>query len=246
MELKKEINMDQFRRALPVGIRKTLTEDLYETINSISGDNVFREHYKDTLFCYSSVLKDGRYKLNEYITAVKYVSSKLLGNSDVKSYMVAHPERYQRMLDMGYQQNRVSGHVSAYNKTGLVMEILGQAMVPTYLLNADLFQKALNAQAMLMISAKSEKVRSDAANSLLTHLKVPEAQKIQLEIGVSEDGAIQELRNTVAALVTQEKRMLERGEMGVKDIAERGLVYDADFKKEEEKEGEEVEIAGSK
>jgi hypothetical protein len=36
---------------------------------------------------------------------------------------------------------------------------MAQTLVPSYVLNADLYQKALNTSAELMISAKSEKVR---------------------------------------------------------------------------------------
>ena len=232
MKLNKDIDLEQFRNTLPVGFRKNLAEDLFEDINNINGDGVFRDHYKETLFSYTSVLKEGKYKLKDYIVAVKYVSSKLLGNTNKQSYIVAHPNRYQNMVDIGYSENRISGHISAYNNNGLVQKILSQSMVPTFLLNADLFQKALNAQAMLMISAKSEKVRSDAANSLLTHLKVPEAQKIELEIGLSEDSSIRELRETTLKLVEQQKTMLKVGAMNVKEVAESGIIYNGECKEE--------------
>jgi len=80
-----------------------------------------------------------------------------------------------------------------------------------------------------MLSARSEKVRSDAANSLLTHLKQPEAQKIELDIGVKEDSSINALRASTMELVAQQKMMLKAGAMHAQEVAHSKLIIDADF-----------------
>ena len=105
-----------------------------------------------------------------------------------------------------------------------------QTLIPSYVLNQDLYQKALNVQAELMVSAKSEKVRSDAANSLLTHLKMPETQKVELEIGVKEDSAINALRATTMELARQQRMMLEAGAMNAQEVAHSRLVIEGEAK----------------
>lgn len=224
------LTIDQFSQALPLGLRKTVAPGIMNTINSLgSADEVFRETYKDNLLSYAGVLESGKFKMTDYITAVKYVSSKLLGHTNMESYIAALPDRYQMMVDKGYSDNRISGHVAAYNKNILVNRILEQTLVPTYILNADMHQKALNCQVILMTSANSEKVRCEAANSLLTHLKVPEAQKIELDIGIKEDSSIAELRKATMELVAQQRAAIKAGANTAQDIAHSTLITDAEF-----------------
>jgi hypothetical protein len=87
-----------------------------------------------------------------------------------------------------------------------------------------MFQEALNVQADLMINANSEKVRSDAANSLLTHLKPPEKKKLEIEVSQVESSVIDDLR-----LATQEhakvlKQNIAAGAMSVREAAQGDLV----------------------
>ena len=64
-----------------------------------------------------------------------------------------------------------SAYVTAYNHNKLVNAILEQHYFQAKpSVECYLYQKATNTQAEFMISAKSEKVRTDAANSLLNHL----------------------------------------------------------------------------
>ena len=70
-----------------------------------------------------------------------------------------------------------------------------------------------------MSNAKSEKVRCDAANSLLTHLKMPETQKVELDIKVAEDSSIAALRASTLALSRQQRLMIEAGAMNSQEVA---------------------------
>ena len=79
-----------------------------------------------------------------------------------------------------------------------------------------------------MLTAKSEKVRSDAANSLLTHLKQPETQKVQLDIGVQETSVIQDLRASVMALAAANRDQIRAGVSSAKDVAHSKLFVDVE------------------
>jgi hypothetical protein len=81
-----------------------------------------------------------------------------------------------------------------------------------------------------MITSKSDKVRCDAANSLLTHLKMPEVTKVELEIGVREDSSIAALRETTLALSRQQRLMVEAGMMNAQQVAHSKLVIDVEAK----------------
>lgn len=222
------LTLEQFQRALPDKVKKSVNQELVDSINKTIGDPDLHEAYRDNLLSYTKVMADGRFKIQNYIDAVKYVSHKLLGCSNIDAYMKTFPDKYNRFVQQGVTPKDIASYVTAYNKSKLVNLIFEQTLVPHYVLNQDLYQKALNVQAELMVSANSEKVRCDAANSLLTHLKMPETQKVELEIGMKEDSSIQALRETTLALARQQRLMLEAGAMNAQEVAHSRLVIEGE------------------
>lgn len=220
-----KLTKDQFIKALPsTHYRGQVSDEVINNINSLLDEPILRENFRDNLVGYSSILANGRYNLDRYVDAVKFVSYKLLGSTAVEAYSKTFPDRYAKLLNENADNSTIASYAAAYNKTVLVNKIYEQTLVPTHVLNADIFQKAINVQAHLMMTANSEKVRSDAANSLLTHLKRPEAQKIELDVSVKEDKSIDELRQTTMDLVAAQKKMIESGMSSTKEIAHSRII----------------------
>ncbi|EPF5975862.1 hypothetical protein LJQ78_002457 [Acinetobacter baumannii] len=121
-------------------------------------------------------------------------------------------------------QKDMAAHIAGYNKSKLVNLIYEQTQIPTWVLNQDLFQKALNVQADLMLNAKSEMVRTNAANSLLNHLKPPQTQQVQLDLTVKESSAIDELRRSTMEYVAAQKQAIKAGAITAKDAAESRVI----------------------
>lgn len=213
------LTAEQFRLALPEKMKKSVNQELIDRINATLADPSMYENYRDNLVSYTSIMQDGKFTIDQYINAVKYVSHKLMGSSNIEAYSKTFPEKITDFNARGVEAKDIASYVTAYNKSKLVNLIFEQTMVPSYVLNQDLYQKALNVQAELMITAKSEKVRSDAANSLLTHLKVPEAQKVELSIGMREDNSIAQLRQATLELARQQRIAIESGVMNAQDVA---------------------------
>lgn len=120
----------------------------------------------------------------------------------------------------------------------MVNAILEQATIPVWLLNQDAYQKAINVQLELMISANSEKVRTDAANSLLTHLKAPEKQKIEMEVSVKREGGIADLMESINALAVKQKELIAGG-VTAKEIGSSNLF---EHRKEEAEDAVYVDV----
>lgn len=219
-----DLTEEQFKRVLPKKMLGSVRPELINKINSIITDPIIRENYRDNLLSYTNVMKDGKFKIEQYVDAVRYISFKLLGSSNIEAYTKTFPDRFQSFLDNETSDKDIASYVSSYNKNKLVNLILEQTLVPSHILNADVYQKAINTQAELMISANSEKVRCDAANSLLTHLKIPETQKIELDITQKEDGVIADLRATTLELINQQKAMIRNGNMTAKEVAHSKLI----------------------
>ena len=224
------LTIDQFKLALPDKVKKSVNQELIDQINNTLSDPEMYEAYRDNLLSYTKVMADGRFKISNYIEAVKYVSHKLMGCSNIAAYSKTFPDKMQRFAAQGVDSKDIASYVTAYNKSKMVNLIMEQTMIPSYVLNQDLYQKALNVQAELMITAKSEKVRSDAAAHLMNALKMPETQKVELDIGVKEDGSIAALRATTLELARQQRLMLEAGAMNAQEVAHSKLVLDVETK----------------
>jgi hypothetical protein len=223
------LTIEQFKQALPDKVKKSVNQELMDQINTTLADPELYESYRDNLVSYTKVMADGKFKISSYIEAVKYVSHKLMGCTNIDAYVKTFPDKYARFLAQGVVAKDIASYVTAYNKSKLVNLIFEQTLIPHYVLNQDLYQKALNVQAELMTTANSEKVRCDAANSLLTHLKMPETQKVELDLNIKEDGSIAALRATTLELARQQRLMVESGAMNAQEIAHGKLIIDAEF-----------------
>lgn len=220
------LTLDQFQLALPDKVKKSINQELIDQINNTLSDPEMYESYRDNLISYTKVMADGKFKVTQYIDAVRYVSFKLMGCTNIEAYTKTFPDKYQRFIQQGVQAKDIASYVTAYNKSKLVNLIFEQTLIPSHVLNQDLYQRALNVQADLMINAKSEKVRCDAANSLLTQLKAPEVKKVELDIGVKEDSSIAALRATTLELARQQRLMVESGAMNAQEIAHGKLIIE--------------------
>ena len=217
------LTVDQFKQVLPEKFKKTVNQELVDQINQTLSDPLMYDTYRDNLLSYSQVMQDGRFKIVDYVQAVKYCSHKIMGASNTEAFIKTFPNRYQRFIDNGTSQKDIASYITSYNKNKLVNLILEQSLIPSWVLNQDLYQKAINVQAELMMTANSEKVRSDAANSLLNHLKPPEVQKVELDIGVKPNNMLEDLKNSLFDLAAQQQKVIEAGVVGLKDVREQRL-----------------------
>ena len=197
--------------------RKYITDELVDVVNS-EPDSELRRVYRDNVLSYSSVLITGKYSLAAYINAVKYVSLKLLGDKSSTAYSKVFPDRYQALVDKGTSGSQIASFADNYGKNALITKIMEQTMIPTHILNAGVYQEAINTQAELMRTAKSELVRQKAAESLITNLKAPEAAKVEIDVNYSND-TIDDLRATTKALAQQQLKMIMGGQASAKEIA---------------------------
>jgi hypothetical protein len=219
------LTQDDVKQALPSHLRASVTQTIADTLNSISGDPLIAQNIRDNFVGYSAVLREGKFKTEDYIHAVAYVSFKLMGHNNEDSYARAFPQRYAALLAKGTSKKDISAYVSAYHRGKLVNLIMEQSLVPTWVLNQDLFQKALNIQAELMLNASSEKVRTEAANSLLTHLKKPETKGgFQINLNTEDTSGMKEMRDTLRQLAQQQRDMIEVGQMRTVDVAASRLI----------------------
>lgn len=223
------ITEEQFKRALPQQLSGNVNQEVMASINLAITDPQHAEAIRENVLSYTSVMNEGRFKITDYVNAVKFNSYRLMGDSNIVCWAKTFPDKYQKLKVVGATEKTVHAHVAMYNKTKLVNLVFEQTLIPTHILNAGIFQDAINTQASIMKDQDvSPKVRSDAANSLLTHLKRPEAQKVELDVAVKDDGQIAELKQITLGLAAQQRRLIEQGVSSVKDVSNQGLIIEGE------------------
>ena len=211
--------VEDVKKAVPSHIRSNITQPLVDTLNNIAADPLIAEDIRNNFVSYSAVLKEGKFKVEDYLNAVAYVSYKIMGNTNEESYAKTFPQRYSALIAKGTVKKDIASYVSAYNKGKLVNLILEQTLVPSWVLNQDLYQKAINVQADLMQNAQSEKVRAEAANSLLTHLGKPKEGSFQISIGEVESSGMREMREMLREVAENQREAIGSGRMRTIDVA---------------------------
>ncbi|WAK44929.1 hypothetical protein Fifi067_00002 [Erwinia phage Fifi067] len=210
-------------KALPATLKGAVTPELIAKLNSVTMDQVVAEQVRDNFISYTGVLREGKFRTEDYLNAVTFVSYRLMNHTNKDAYIKTFPDRYQDLLMAGRSDKDISAYVSAYAKNKLVNLILEQSLVPSWVLNQDLFQKALNTQAEIMndhnVLARD---RVAAANSILTHLQKPKEAGPLVNIDMRENSGMNELKATLSSLAQEQRRLIGQG-VTAKDIVGRSI-----------------------
>lgn len=217
---------DQFKLALPAQFRGNVTQEVMDGVNALLADPNLAEAYRERMVGHTSVLREGKFKLESYLGAVKFVTQKMMNKSDIDAYIATFPVKYQDFVNRGVSQKDISSYVSAFKKSKLVTLIMEQALIPAWVGNQDMYQQALNAQFDLGMNAGSEKVRVEALNSVLTQLKQPEKTKITLDISEEVGDVMGAVRKQMQELAAESQRYIQSGLGTAKDVAAQRLPFE--------------------
>ena len=229
------MTIEELKAGVPKHSRRMITQNVVDVFNGLEGEHGedFAEHYKQNFVSMSSVMKGGLYSTKDYMSAVKFSSFRLLKNTDIDAYMMTFPDRYSRLMtkhaDFGdeaaIRSEKISPYVTAYKQNDLVVKVTEQALVPSRILNAPMFQQALNIQMGIAMTARSEVARSNAAESVMKYTMSPEVQKIELEVGIKGQDEVLALRTEMHRLASQQQATIESGTNSALDIAEQTLLH---------------------
>lgn len=219
-----KLTLDNVKKAVPAKLKDSIKQSFVDKLNNLANDPIVADQIRNNFISYAHVINDGKFSIEEYLSAVKYVSFKLMNLTNVDSYARTFPQRYAGLLARGTSQKDIASYVSAYNRGKLVNLILEQTLVPSWVLNQDIYQKAINTQAELMNNAKSERVKCMAADSILKALAKPEATGPLVNIDMKESSGINELKQALVELAANQKRSIEKGILTPKTIVEAEII----------------------
>lgn len=219
-----ELTLSQFQDALPEQMKKNISKDVVDGINNLLSDPDMAAAYRDNLVGYTNVMKEGKFKLTSYVSAVKYVTQKLSGKNNQDAYMATFPDKWADWISRNVSAKDISSYVSVYNGSKLVNLILEQSLIPNWVLNQDVRQKAINHLATLMTTAQSEKVQADAAIGLLNALKMPDKLKVELDVGVKQDSVMDQLQKASLDLASRMQDMMKAGVWSAQDLLDEKVI----------------------
>ena len=195
--------------------RNWASDELLNTLNSLEIDGA--DFVRENWLTHAGILREGGYSLDQYLTAVKYTSLKQMGHTNQSAYSIALADRYQELVARGYDEKRISSHIAAYHKGALVQKILAQSTIPLYMLYQDEAHKAIQTLVKIMTDpggydgAPSARTRAEAADKLLTHIKRPEAAKIELNVTQSQSDGMKELQEMMRGLAEKQLAAINAG-----------------------------------
>lgn len=213
------ITLEELKERFPAK-KNTITEETVKLINDAMNDPQFSgEEFINTMLDYQNVLATSSASFKEYVNAIKFCA--YLESTDfniTEAYKLARAsdefvkERMFAPTDSN-EYRELTSRASTHHKSPLVRKILTQSDMPLHLMFQGARYRAVAVLAREMTDAEYSKDRIAAADKLLTHVKPPENQKIELDIGItSEAKSMHEMLNMqLSALATNQKRMLDAG-----------------------------------
>ena len=221
-----DLTIDQVKAALPLNMKSSATQELTDKINGLVQDPLIAEHVRDHFVTYAVVLQEGKWGMDAYMNAIQYATYKLMGYTNIEAYQRTFPARYQEFITKGTTSKDISAYVSQYHKGKLVNAILEKALIPVHVLYQDTYHAAIRTQAELMQTATSEKVRCDAANSILTHLAKPKDSAPTVAIQVNNNLEMDAMQKLLGDMGRQQLALIEHGVPVTKIAAQRLIPAD--------------------
>ena len=211
-----------FKKQLPTNKKKQLTEELYEKLLTTVKDDKF--DFTEDMITYAKVLENGRWNLEKYVNAVKYVSLKNMGFTNHDAYSIVFKDKVNRWLIEGVSIADQHKYISAYNKGDLIVAITERTLIPAHVMNQDKVQMAINELSNLVMTAKSEMVRMKAAEALIRELKLPENNKVELEVSMKPSKELEDLKNTMRQFASKQLEAINTGVVDAKGVAEMKII----------------------
>jgi hypothetical protein len=228
------VTLDDVQKAMPAK-GKVVTQEAVDIINASLNDPEFQgESLLKTACIYEGILKGARATMPEYLNAIRfcaYISTEQ--SSYTEAYKKVFCERTfvkeRREAPSDSQEYiELCSAASRYRKTKLVVDVLTASQVPLDMIFTGYRYKAIGVLAEIMQHSKYDRDKINAAKELLTATKGPDNVKIELDVGVTDSNALEQLDEQLRGIAAQQKTMLEHGVSNLKDFGAMKVVESYD------------------
>lgn len=219
----KEVTLFDLQCAMP-SKKNVVTQEIVDIINKVQEEPEFQgETLMQTMTTYQNVLQKAKVGIKEYISAIRFCAYLISMNDN-------YTEAYKRtFVDRKFVQDRVvldtadprygelTSAASRYRRSKLVVDILTLSQVPMELMFAGLRYKAVGVLASVMMTGKYDRDRIAAATQLLLATKSDNV-KVDLDIRVTENSAVTDLRTQLAQMAATQTAYLQTGTATLQEL----------------------------
>lgn len=205
--------------------KNAITDEVVEIINKSQTEPEFQgESLLQTAITYEKVMQGGKAGIKQYLNAIRFCAYMLsMDDNYTEAYkkVFYDTEFVKNRMDLdtdSVQYKELTSAASRYRRSKLVVDILTVSQVPMHLMFGTMQYKAVNVLHDVMMTAKLDRDKINAAKELLTATKAPENLKIDLDIGVKENSAVQQLNDQLAQLAARQASHLEAGSTDLKQL----------------------------
>jgi len=226
------ITIEELQRSLP-SKKNAITQEAVDIINDSMNDPEFQgESLLQTATTYENVLKGVKASIPEYLNAIRFCAYMLSMNDNfTEAYKKTffNREFVKERLDAPTDSSKykeLTYAASRYRRSKLVVDILTLSQVPLYMLYRGYQYEAIGVLHDVMHTAKYDRDKINAAKELLAATKTPDSLKIELDVGVKENSAVQQLNDQLAMMAVRQKNMLESGASSLKEFGALKVIDD--------------------
>jgi len=209
------VTLEYMQEVLPKNQSKAVTQETVDNINMLTEETEYGEHFREHMITSASVLAGKEsWSIDHDLTAIKFYSLRSMGIGQVDSYAKVFPDRLMdRLAGAGEDKTVLRGEAARYDNSVLVNKIREQSLVPFHLKNQGAAQEALDQLLHLMMNARSDVAKVSAATAVLKETRPPEAQKVELQLGMSDQALeMHEKQNeTLREVAINQRKLLEQG-----------------------------------
>lgn len=211
------VTLEQLQKALP-SRKNSITQEVVDIINDSVNDPTFQgESLLQTATTYESVMIKHKVSIKDYLNAVRFCAYLITQDDNyTEAYKKTFYDREFVQARLGVstssaQYGELTSAASRYRKSKLVTDILTLSQAPLDLMFMGARYKAIGVLATLMETSKLDRDKIAAADKLLQHTAGSPNMKIELDVGVKENSATQNLMEQLAVMASKQKTMLEAG-----------------------------------
>ena len=240
----KPVTLEELKKLIP-SKKNVLTQEIVDIINQTQSEPEFQgESLVQTMVTYQNVIKNAKVSIKEYINAIRFCAYLVSMNDN-------YTEAYKRTFsNRKFVKDRLDAKpgtgpyseltsaASRYRRSKLVTDILTASQVPLGMLFLGHQYEAVNVLYNVMHTAKYDRDKINAAKELLAAVKLPETAKLELDVNVKENSAIQQLNDQLAQLASRQIQHLEAGDVDLDDIGAMKVINENDITDAEIEENE--------
>ena len=228
MSLVKTITKEDIQKAIP-SRKNAITDEIADIINKSCNEPEFQgESLLQTAITYEKVMQQNRVGMKDYLNAIRFCSYLISMDDNItEAYKKTFSDRdfVKERFNVSTSDpryNELTSAASRYRRSRLVTDILTMSQVPLDLLFTGARYKAVGVLAELMVTARQDRDRINAAKELLAATKGPEEIKMELDVGQKTVDLQQQLKSQLMETVAMQKKMLEAG-VGFEEATRLGI-----------------------